>query len=87
MRPPLQAVAGKAKTVLRRPHRISWTRLLERGNDIDIQHCANCGTDELEIIEAILERPVIEKILTHLGPDPQPLLRSRAREAGQDFTT
>ena len=29
-------------------------------------------------------RPVIEKILTHLGLDPQPPPRGRAREAGQD---
>jgi hypothetical protein len=27
----------------------------------------NCGGGELKIIAAILERPVIEKILTHLG--------------------
>jgi hypothetical protein len=35
--------------------------------DIDMQHCPNCGCRELEFIAAILERPVIEKILTHLG--------------------
>jgi hypothetical protein len=33
---------------------------------------------------AILERPVIEKILTHLGLDPQPPPRGRAREVVQD---
>jgi len=33
---------------------------------IDIEHCSNCG-GELKIIAAILEQPVIEKILTHLG--------------------
>ncbi|GMV03331.1 MAG: hypothetical protein AMXMBFR52_29860 [Burkholderiales bacterium] len=33
---------------------------------------------------AILERPVIEKILAHLGLDPQPPPRGRAREAGHD---
>lgn len=37
-----------------------------------------------KIIAAILERPVIEKILTHLGLDPQPPPKGRAREAGQD---
>jgi hypothetical protein len=46
--------------------------------------CPNCGAGELKIIAAILERPVIEKILTHLGLDPQPPPRGRAREAGQD---
>jgi hypothetical protein len=29
-------------------------------------HCPNCG-GQLKIIAAILEQPVIEKILTHLG--------------------
>lgn len=34
---------------------------------------------------AILERLVIEKILTHLELDPQPPPKGRARETGQDF--
>ncbi len=67
-----------------RPHRIAWARLLKRVFDIDMQHCPNCGAGELKIIAAILERPVIEKILTHLGLDPQPPPRGRAREAWQD---
>ena len=40
--------------------------------DIDVQRCPNSGAGELKIIAAILERPVIEKILSHLGLDPQP---------------
>jgi hypothetical protein len=48
-----------------------------------MQHCPNCGGEEHKIIAAILERPVIEKILTHLGLDPQPPPRGWAREAGQ----
>jgi hypothetical protein len=32
-----------------------------------MQHCPNGGGGEIKIIAAILERPVIEKILTHLG--------------------
>jgi hypothetical protein len=68
-----------------RPNRIGWARLLKRVFDIDMQHCPNCGGGQLEIIAAILERPVIEKILTHLGLDPQPPPRGRAREAGPDF--
>ena len=52
--------------------------------DIDMQHCPNCGAGELKIIAAILERAVVEKILSHLGLDPQPPPRGRAREAGQD---
>jgi len=49
-----------------------------------IHDCPNCGAGELKIIAAILERPVIEKILTHLGLDPQPPPRGRARAVGQD---
>jgi len=41
-------------------------RLIKRVFEIDMQHCSNCG-GELKIIAAILEQPVIEKILTHLG--------------------
>ena len=67
-----------------RPGRISWARLLKRVFDIDMEHCPNCGGAELKIIAAILERPVIDKILTHLGLDPQPPPKGRAREAGQD---
>jgi len=37
------------------------------------------------MVAAILQRPVIEKILTHLVLDPQPPPRGRAREAGHDF--
>ncbi len=73
-----------APAVQARPHRIGWARLLKRVFDIDMQHCPHCGAGELKIIAAILERPPIEKILTHLGLDPQPPPRGRAREAGQD---
>jgi uncharacterized protein (DUF983 family) len=66
-----------------RPNRISWARLLKRVFDIDMQHCPNCGAGDLKIIAAILERTVIEKILTHLGLNPQPPPRGRAREIGQ----
>jgi len=57
------------------------------------ENCAADGTlpelrrgGELKIIAAILERPVIEKILTHLGLAPQRPPRGRAREAGHDCT-
>ncbi len=79
------AAECEVETVQARPHRISWARLLKRVFDIDMQHCPNCGAGELKIIAAILEPPVIDKILTHLGLDPQPPPRGRAREAGQDF--
>ena len=77
----------EVETVQARPHRISGARLLKRVFDLDMQHCPNCGAGELKIIAAILERPVIEKILTHLGLDPQPPPWGRAREAGIDFAT
>jgi hypothetical protein len=68
-----------------RPQRISWARLLKRVFDIDMQHCPNCGAGELKILAAILERPVIQKILDHLGLDPQPPPKGRGREPGPHF--
>lgn len=38
----------------------------ESANVLPLEHCPNCG-GELKIIAAILDQPVIEKILTHLG--------------------
>jgi hypothetical protein len=79
MRGPVETVQDRADTASN-----CWARLLKRVFDIDMQHCPNCRAGELKIIAAILERPVIEKILTHLGLDPQPPPRGRAREAWQD---
>ena len=53
-------------------------KLLKRVFEIDIEHCPNCG-GELKIIAAILEQPVIEKILTHLGLQARAPPRSPAR--------
>jgi hypothetical protein len=78
------AAECEVETAQARPHRIGWARLLKRVFDIDMLHCPNCGGGELKIIAAILERPVIEKILTHLGLDPQPPPRGRAREGEQE---
>jgi hypothetical protein len=91
--PPAQAQAAaeaavaagcEAEPVQARPHRNSWAWLLKHVFDHDMQHCPNCGGGELKIIAAILEQPVVEKILTHLGLDPQPPPRGRVREAGHD---
>jgi|GEM_PF-2223044 len=49
-----------------RAARISWAGLLKRVFEIDVEHFPNCG-GALKIIAAILESPVIEQILTHLG--------------------
>ncbi len=82
------ATAGcETEAARAQPGRISWAKLLKRVFDIDTEHCPNCGGGELKIIAAILERPVIEKILTHLGLDPQPPPRGQAREAGQHFAS
>ena len=48
------------------PVLMSWVKLLKWLFDFDLENCPNCG-GELKIIAAILEQPVIERILTHLG--------------------
>jgi len=42
----------------------------EAGFEIDMVHFPNCG-GHLKIIAAIMEQPVIEKIVTHLGLQPR----------------
>ena len=49
-----------------RAARVSWARLLKRVFTIDLEQCPNCG-GELKIIAAIIDAPLIERILTHLG--------------------
>ncbi|HSV48204.1 MAG TPA: hypothetical protein VLJ58_20605 [Ramlibacter sp.] len=44
---------------------------LQRAFDVNLELCPNCG-DERVISAAILVRPMIEKILKHLGLEPQP---------------
>ena len=61
-----------------RPVRLSCARLLKRVFDLDLEHCQNCG-GELKIIAAILEQPVIERILTHLGLQARAPPRAPAR--------
>jgi Putative transposase len=61
-----------------RPVRLSWPKLLKRVFEIDMEHCPNCG-GELKIIAAILEAPVIEKTLMHLGLEARVAPRAPAR--------
>jgi len=61
--PPAECEATRAH---HRPVRLSRATLLNRVFEIDMERCPNCG-GELKVIAAILERPVIEKSLTHLG--------------------
>ena len=63
----------------RKPARLSWARLLKRVVEIDLEHCQNCG-GELKIIAAIVEAPVIQRILTHLGLQARAPPRAPARE-------
>ena len=58
-----------------RPVRLGWAKLLKRVFELDLEHGPNCG-GALKIIAAILEQPVIEKILTLQGRAP---LRAAAR--------
>ena len=58
--------------------RISWAPLLKRVFQIDLGHCPNCG-GQRKIIAAILEAPVIERILTHLGLQARAPPRALAR--------
>ncbi len=76
--PAAQPQAGEANNAAHWPHRPSWTRLLKRVFDLDLEHCLNCG-GELKIIAAILQTPVIEKILTHLGLEARAPPRAPAR--------
>lgn len=50
-----------------------------------MQHCPSCGAGERTIIAAILERPMIQKVLDHLVLDAQPPPRGRAHKPGPHF--
>ena len=81
--PPSPRVRSRTRANLSRPGRTSWARLLKRVFKLDTRHCPNSGGGELKAIAAILKRLVVEKILTHLGLDPQPPPRGRARGAAR----
>jgi hypothetical protein len=81
LEPPEQATGPaecEATCAHHRPVRLSWAKLLKRVFDLNLEHCPNCG-GELKIIAAILETPVIDKILTHLGLQARAPPRAPAR--------
>ncbi len=73
-----QPAQCEANCAHHRPVRLGWAKLLKRVFDLDLEHCLNCG-GELKIIAAILEAPVIERILTHLGLQVRAPPRAAAR--------
>src|ERR1700693_5405414 len=60
------------------PARMSWACLLQRVYDTDVDHCPTCG-GRMKIIAAIVDPPVIAKILTHLRLPARAPPRSPAR--------
>ena len=76
--PPARTTAGEGdcRHAHGKPARLRWARLLKRVFDIDIEQC-KCG-GKLKLIAVIEEPAVIEKILKHIGLDPQPPPRARA---------
>ena len=68
--PQTTADAGDCQHAHSAPLRMTWARLLKRVFDIDIERC-ECG-GKLKLIAVIEEPAVIEKILMHIGLDPQP---------------
>jgi hypothetical protein len=79
--PPAQAAPPaecEAICAHHRPVWLSWAKLLKRVFALDMEHCPDCG-GELKIIAAILEQPVIEKILTYLGLQARAPPRATAR--------
>jgi hypothetical protein len=64
---------------------MSWARRLKRVFAIDIEACRQCGA-KLKVIASIEEKPVIDRILEHLGGAADALglsHPSRASPAGE----
>jgi len=79
--PPAQAAPPaecEAPSAHHHPVQLSWAKLLKQVFEIDREHCPNCG-GQLEIIATIMEQPVIEKVLTHLGLQARAPPRAPAR--------
>jgi hypothetical protein len=53
--------------------------------ELELDHCPNCG-GEMKIIAAILEQPIIEKILTLLGLQARTSNSFAATNSGQSMS-
>jgi hypothetical protein len=58
--------------------RLSFSKLLKRVFNIDVEKCESCG-GRLELISVVRERSVIRKILKHIGIGPDPPIVSGSR--------
>ena len=56
---------------LNKAGKIRWARLLKRVFNIDVNVCSHCG-GKTKILAVIHDEKSINKILTHLGLDPNP---------------
>ena len=61
-------------------------QVLSRVYGIDIETCPDCGA-KLKIIAVIQDQLVIEKILTHLGLDPNPPKPNQPRAPPDDIAS
>ncbi len=59
-------------------NRLRWALLLKRVFEIDMTVCSNCG-GPLTLIAAIVDPPVIAKILAHLGLPQRAPPRAQAK--------
>jgi len=58
--------------------RLKWAQLLKRVFEIDMAACPKCG-GPVSIVAAIVDPPVIAKILAHLGLPQRPPPRAPAK--------
>ncbi|HEY5869917.1 MAG TPA: transposase [Candidatus Tectomicrobia bacterium] len=83
---PRQQGVGESEASSTTPH-WSWTRLLKRVFALDLGTCPFCQRGTLQIIAAITQAEVIQKILRHLKrmADPPPITPARARQTTFDW--
>ena len=47
--------------------RLGWAKLLKRVFDVDLKRCQLCHSENVKVTAAIMDKKVIDKILSHLG--------------------